>query len=59
MDMLYPIISVPGRVNGGFHEMFTVDELIKERDNPATIDKGPVDINQLQSPHVSPVHLYM
>ena len=29
IDMLYPIIAVPGRVNGGVHEMFTTDELIK------------------------------
>ena len=48
MDMLYPIIAVPGRVNGGVHEMLTADELIKEGDNPTTNDKRPEDVNQLQ-----------
>ena len=39
--MLYPVIAVPGRVNGGLHEMFTVEELIKEEDKSPTKDKGP------------------
>ena len=29
-DTLYPVISVPGRVNGGLHEMLTVEESMKE-----------------------------
>ena len=28
--MLYPVIAVPGRVNGGLHEMFTVVKLRNE-----------------------------
>ena len=39
--MLYPVIAVPGRVNGGLHEMFTVEELKKECDKSTTEDKGP------------------
>ena len=39
--MLYPVIAVPGRVNGGLHEMLTVEELMKEWDKPPTEDKGP------------------
>ena len=26
-DMLYPVICVPGRVNGGFHEIVGLKEL--------------------------------
>ena len=29
-DMLYPVICVPGRVNGGLHEILIVEELMKE-----------------------------
>ena len=39
--MLYPVIAVPGRVNGGLHEMLTVEELMKECDKSTTEDKGP------------------
>ena len=39
--MLYPVISVPGRVNGGLHEMLTVEELMKEWDKPTGGDKAP------------------
>ena len=28
-DMLYPVICVPGRVNGGFHEILRLEEAIK------------------------------
>ena len=27
-DMLYPVICVPGKVNGGFHEILRLEELI-------------------------------
>ena len=27
-DMLYPVIYVPGRVNGGFHEILRLEESI-------------------------------
>ena len=40
-DMLYPVIAVPGRVNGGLHEMLTVEELMKEEDKSPTANKGP------------------
>ena len=39
--MLYPVIAVPGRVNGGLHEMLTVEELMKDEDKSPTEDKGP------------------
>ena len=39
--MLYPVISVPGRVNGGFHEILIVEELMKEQDKQSTEDNGP------------------
>ena len=39
--MLYPVIVVPGRVNGGLHEMLTVEELMKDEDKSPTEDKGP------------------
>ena len=39
--MLYPVIVVPGRVNGGSHEMLTVEELMKDEDKSPTEDKGP------------------
>ena len=39
--MLYPVIAVPGRVNGGLHEMLIVEELMKEEDKSLTEDKGP------------------
>ena len=52
MYMLYPIIAVPGRVNGGVPKMFT---LMKEGDNPATIDRGPKDVNQLQKTLISSI----
>ena len=39
--MLYPVIAVPGRVNGGLHEMFIVKELMKDEDKSPTEDKGP------------------
>ncbi len=29
-DILYPMILVPGRVNGGLHVILTVEELMKE-----------------------------
>ena len=34
--MLYPVIAVPGRVNGGLHEMLTVEELEKQEDKLPT-----------------------
>ena len=40
-DMLYPVIVVPGRVNGGLHEMLIVEGLMKEWDKSPTEDKGP------------------
>ena len=39
--MLYPVIAVPGRVNGGLHEMLTVEESMKDEDKSPTEDKGP------------------
>ena len=39
--MLYPVIVVPGSVNGGLHEMLTVEELMKEENKSLTEDKGP------------------
>ena len=43
-DMLYPVICVPGRVNGGFHEILRLLELIKSWDITPTDDNGPVRI---------------
>ena len=40
-DMLYPMIAVPGRVNGGLHEILTVDEFINSSDNLFTGNKAP------------------
>ena len=40
-DMLYPVIAVPGRVNGGLHEMLIVEELMKDEDKSPTEDKCP------------------
>ena len=40
--ILYPMILVPGRVNGGLHVILTVEELMKEYDKPPTDDNGPV-----------------
>ena len=40
-DMLYSKIAVPGRVNGGLHEMWTVEELMRE-DKLPTENKGPI-----------------
>ena len=42
-DMLYPVICVPGRVNGGFHEISRLAELIKKSDISITDDNGPVN----------------
>ena len=28
-DMLYPVICVPGRVNGGFHDILRLEESIE------------------------------
>ena len=39
--MLYPVIAVPGRVNGGLHEMLIVEELMKDEDKSPTENKGP------------------
>ena len=39
--MLYPVIAVPGRVNGGLHEMFTVEELMKDEDKSPTEKREP------------------
>ena len=39
--MLYPEIAVPGRVNGGLHEMLTVEELMKDEDKSPTEDNDP------------------
>ena len=44
--MLYPVIVVPGRVNGGLHEMFTVEELMKDEDKLPTEDNGPETENK-------------
>ena len=41
--MLYPVIAVPGRVNGGLHEMLIVEKLMKEEDKSFTSDKEPKD----------------
>ena len=40
-DMLYPVIAVPDRVNGGLHEMLTVEKSMKDEYKPPTEDKGP------------------
>ena len=40
--ILYPMILVPGRVNGGLHVILTAEELMKECDKPTTDDNGPV-----------------
>ena len=37
--MLYPVISVPGRVNGGLHEILI--ESVVVYDKPYTEDNGP------------------
>ena len=39
--MLYPVIAVPGRVNGGLHEMLIVEELMKDEDKLPMEDKVP------------------
>ena len=39
--MLYPVICVPGRVNGGLHEILIVEESMKEYDKALTEDNGP------------------
>ena len=39
--MLYPVIDVPGRVNGGLHEMWTVEELMKDEEKSPTGNKEP------------------
>ena len=39
-DMLYPVISVPGRVNGGLHEILAAS-LIKEYCIVPTENNGP------------------
>ena len=40
-DMLYPVIAVPGRVNGELQEMLTVEKSMKDEYKPPTEDKGP------------------
>ena len=35
------MIAVPGRVNGGLHEMLIVEELMKDENKSPTEDKGP------------------
>ena len=41
--MLYPVIVVPGRVNGGFHEVMILLELSLKREKTSpTGDKGPM-----------------
>ena len=42
-DMLYPVICVPGRVNGGFHEILRLEESINSCDI-STDDNRPVRI---------------
>ena len=39
--MSYPVIAVSGRVNGGLHEILTVERLMKECDKSPTDDKAP------------------
>ena len=39
--MLYPVIVVPGRVNGGLHEMLTLEGSMKDEAKSLTEDKGP------------------
>ena len=41
--MLYPVISVPGRVNGGLHEILieSVVVVVVVYDKPYTEDNGP------------------
>ena len=41
-DMFYPVICVPGRVNGGFHEILRFEESIKSCDISTTDDNRPV-----------------
>ena len=38
--MLYPVISVPGRVNGGLHEIL-IESVVVVYDKPYTEDNGP------------------
>ena len=45
--ILYPMILVPGRVNGGLHVILTVEELMKEYDKPPTDDNGPACYSKL------------
>ena len=40
-DMLYPVISVPGRVNGGLHEILIESVVVVVYDKPYTEDNGP------------------
>ena len=39
--MLYPVISVPGRVNGGLHEILIESVVVVVYDKPYTEDNGP------------------
>ena len=41
-DMLYPVICVPGRVNGGFHEILRLEESLKSWDISTIDDNGPI-----------------
>ena len=42
--MLYPVIAVPGRVNGGLHEMLTVERSTVKDIKSLTHDNGPDSI---------------
>ena len=47
--MLYPVIAVPGRVNGGLHDMLRVEESMKDEEKSPTEDKGPEKFKILQN----------
>ena len=42
------MISVPGRVNGGLHEMLTVEESMKVYDKSPTEDRGPTLFREIK-----------
>ena len=44
IDMLYPMICIPGRANGGFHDILRLDELIKLWDTSPADNNGSVRI---------------
>ena len=41
--MLYPEMNVPGKVNGGLHEILTFETPIKEYAKFTTDAKGPLE----------------